>query len=968
VKLTQGTISAALFFASLHALCIGGLQAQNIEQTFSARGSGHFQLGADWFQMPGVACDGRESALKIVITSGSNTSNVGALLTAADVGKTFFFTNKSGYGFGFKQSVWTAKLQSYSFPNATWSANAPFSENAQVYYGTDNLSAINAAMAQANAVFPLTIPTGCSLLANGTIPWNNSQVIVGRHLAAGGFIGRPGADVIATTDKPGQRISSPGAGLKGFAIVNGSEIDATFGYTLYAANGSATLVPPLYRPAYQHTPLANHPCAPGWFIGCRNGVATTTQNSAVICTPKAITPPAVGSTIVFPYAPKVFTSTVASTAGSCTVGFTARTMVRALPNVTGYTVAQNEWFAGTSVQTITDSIPGTPSYPFTVHVSQSIASIPGWVSNFSQFGHAKLQDYEFDYMGADPIAGTITIRRGPASVNGGAGYTGPNPAVPLNPCPAKFDNPWPITPTINSRDSTPPGANWFPGQCVGNAAIAFPTANGNTYTGSGLVDGFLEDIDFLASSVQNQNNIAMVYVAGNNAPFASTFANLKGQGYQYGYVQGPASSGQHGVAAVGPTGFGNTFHNIHFFDAFPLAFVDMQGSTVDELNLNSTMVSPYDGTAIGSATCLQEGYTLDERTGGVVTSTQFNAHHVYGCEPENGSHIVVLPAVIIDSSHSSFDTANFEGIPNVFSGDHLKLTNSELHLPAINYGTDNDFGVLAGGSAFYSTNVWNVHPEFYNWGINSTCSMYTGSLGGPPVGCAPGMPQGYSGRSISGSVTGTKEENPEGGKMTPGEWNTNGGFDSAPMSVSNVVDPTEPFWGRYAGCNLGGTALCHPAAFDGIGGYIYIGPHQRLADQPYLAQMDLMSATAGGQVQVVISALDSGARQCSSAGAIASQAFTTTTSWNDLNHPFTLPVDFTGHAGCILQIQFFNATTTDQYRVGYFNFVPIPGGVLGPATAPKEGSACSRNSTWLGAAGGFAYFCDGGTVKRTPIS
>jgi hypothetical protein len=230
------------------------------------------------------------------------------------------------------------------------------------------------------------------------------------------------------------------------------------------------------------------------------------------------------------------------------------------------------------------------------------------------------------------------------------------------------------------------------------------------------------------------------------------------------------------------------------------------------------------------------------------------------------------------------------------------------------------------------------------------------------------MPQGYSGRSISGSVTGTKEENPEGGKVTPGEWNTNGAFDSAPMSVSNVVDPTEPFWGRYAGCNLGGTALCHPAAFDGFGGYIYIGPHQRLADQPYLAQMDLMSATAGGQVQVVISALDSGTGRCSSAGAIASQTFTTTTSWNDLNHPFTLPVDFTGRAGCILQIQFFNATTTDQYRVGYFNFVPVPSGVLGPVTVPKEGSTCSRNSTWLGAAGGFAYFCDGGTVKRTPIS
>lgn len=925
-----------------------------------------FRLGDDWFLMPGIACDARVSALTIPITQGSNTSNVGSLFTSADIGKTFFFATKSGYAYGFTQSVWTPTLTGYSFPTATWSGNAPFTKNVQIPYGTDNITAINAAMAKATALFPLTIPTGCFLLSSQTIAWNNNQSIVGRQQQQGGFITPPGIDTIATTDTNGQSISSPGVGLKSFNLNVGSDIDATYPYNKYAADSTLTVIQPFYRPIQMNSSNANNPCGNNWVVGCYNGVGLITAGSALMTIPAGVKLPVATNQLVFPYLTKVF----ATVADSVNSGTRVVTMHDVAP--TGSTGTQQEWFAGTAFQTTSATIPGTPTYPFTIPMSMAIKPNPSGISNMAQFGHAKFQDYEFDYGGLDYLNQTMTIRRGPASVNGGTGYTVAGPIVALNPCPAKnlvagsADQPWPVTPTINSGDSTPSGANYFPGGCVGNAGVAFPTANANTFVGSGLVDGYLQDLEFTPTGVQSQNNTAMIYVAGNNAPFGSTLDNLKGQGFQFGYAQGPASSGQHGVSLVGPTGFGNTVHNLHFFVAFPWSISDMQGSTIDGLNFNSTMISPWDGTAIGSATCLQEGYTSDEQTGGGSTITAFNGHHVYGCEPENGSHIVVPAAVDIQSSNTYFDTANFEGIPNYFGGDHLKLTNSSLAFPAANYGTSNDFGTIDGNTTAYNTGVWDGFSQFFDWGTSTRCAKSIGN--GPPIPCGPTMAIGSNGSSVSRSITLTGEMNPESGKILPGEWNTNGAIDSRPMSVANVFDATEPFYQRYSGCNLGGAALCAPESFGGFGGYLYIGQNERLAPQPYIAQMDLKSASAPGQVQVTISAFDSGTGQCSSPGAITSNTFTTATTWNAPAKPFAMAVDFTGKQGCILQIQFFNATTTDLYEVGYFHFIPTPNGVQGPLTAPTEGASCPRSSNWLGSFSGFAYFCDGGTVKRTGIS
>lgn len=961
---------------------LGGLSGQNTyvipagtpQELYTSNGQIPWdtRLGANYFQMPGVACDGKQTGFGLTITQGSNTSSAGSF-TTADSGKTFIFSNKSGYAFGFTQSVWTPTLTGVSGTTLTWSSNAPFSETAQIFWGTDSLSAINTAMTQANSLFPLTIPTGCKLLINGTIPWNNNQVIVGRHLNAGGLIGIPGKDVIATTDTSGDSVSGPGTGIAGIDTVVGNDVDATYPINYYAADGTLTVQAAMYRPAYMNTPfISNDPRAPGWNVNGAVGVSSTTQNSAVICTPNALTPPAVGAVVTFPYGPKVFSTTVASTAGSCSAGFTARTLTAPLPNVSGYTLAQNEFFTSTSVQTTTTTIPGTPTYPFTLQLSNAIKPVPGFVANFAQMGHAKIQDYEFDYMGANYLTNTIVVRRGPSTVNGGAGYSGTNPIVALNPCSAKFDNPWPVTPTINSGDSTPSGANFFPGQCVGNAGIAFPQANGNVFPGTGLSDGFLKDVQFQTTnpSITNQNNVAKVYIAGNNAPFGSYIGGLKGQGFQYGMVQGPASYGMHGVAAVGPTGFGNTIENIHFFDAFPLAFDDLQSSKIDELNLNSTQYSPYDGTAIGSATCLQEGFTVDEQTGAAVTTTQYNSHHVYGCEPENGSHIVTLPSVIIDSTHPSFDTANFEGIPNFFAGDHLKCSNCTLHLPSVDYGRNNDFGMVDMPETAFATNIWDGFPQFLEWGSNATCSKYSGG-GGPPVACGASTVQGYQGRSVDPSITGSKAYFGLGGMITPWMWDTNAMFDTNPFTKSGTSDPTASYWGASAQCNLGGAALCHTNHFSqSVTGFKFIGSFSDLYDGPYVLDASFRSANSTSSFTLTIRSVDSGTGQCANIGTVFAGPVSTTTSFPAPSGDFRARVDFTGRAGCVLDVTESNGTTTDTIFTDRFNLTADPQQMLLRVATLTPGTACGQgvvNGTFMASDSSGLYMCGNNVIQLLPF-
>ena len=185
------------------------------------------------------------------------------------------------------------------------------------------------------------------------------------------------------------------------------------------------------------------------------------------------------------------------------------------------------------------------------------------------------------------------------------------------------------------------------------------------------------------------------------------------------------------------------------------------------------------------------------------------------------------------------------------------------------------------------------------------------------------------------------------------------------MSVGATIDPTEPFWGSYAACNLGGAAQCRPDHWDGFTGYAYIGPHNRITDTTNIIEADFRSVAASSSFTMTIAAYDDGSGRCTSPGTVANLTVSTTTAWN----PYVSPaINFSGKAGCTLSVQFGSGSTTDQVRVGLFNVIPLPGFVLGPGTAPTEGGSCPAASSWLGAFSGYTYFCDGGVVKRVAIS
>lgn len=933
----------------------------------------------------GAACDAQ--AFFLNFTQGSNQVNVGSNFGAEAIGKILMLGTRSGFQLGATQAAWTAIITGYTFPNATLSANAPFSFSGWVSFGTDNFTAITRAMTDVGFNYPLSIPTGCYMLTSKPIAWSNAQSIIGQQMEYGGLVGGPGQDILQQPDQSGQgSASSPGVRLQYMTFGLNSTIDTTLGYTSYAPNGTPTVVPAAYRPIDVHMPNSNYPLGPGWLTNATNGVASTTQNSAVMCysTASGQVAPKSGQTIVFPYLPSVFTTTISSLTGAgCSGATSAATLAAALPNVSGYTLAQAEWFAGTAAQTSATALPVSMTYPFTLTLNLATTPVPGFPANVATHGHVKILGNEFDYLGGSYNSPySIILRKGPATLTScnGSGGTCVNTGatvVPLNPCPAgnifgsTSDMPWPVTPTINSGATTPTGAAYYPGLCGGNAAISFPEANANVYAANGLAYSFIDHLAFgpIANVNVNQANTMAIYTAGATQPYKDVFHSLQNNGLEYGIVQGPASAGQHGVAAFGLTGTGNSFYDITNHAAYPLTFVGLSQSDLSNTDNYSTEFSPYDGTAIGASTCLTYGYTLDDQTGAQITNVNQVHTNNYNCEPENGSKAEIPPATQLFGYQMEFSQSLFEGGYNIVGGAYQRFDNGQWSVPILNYGQNNDWQDIAGIPNVYYTNTWTGGLQFLNWGTASSCAMYGGGQNGPLGICGPGFVQSYNGHSIDAAVTGTvvgghPQENSAGGQIAPGEWNANASYDPFPMSVGYAADPTELYWGSHAACNVSGSGQCNPEHFDGFNGFIYIGPHQRIVDGNYVLAGNFRTVTGSSAVAMYIGAYDSGTGQCGTTGQIAAFTINATTSWAEQTFG---PISFTGRAGCILAVTFGPANTTDQLQVGSFNFVPIPQWQLLQVATYSQGAACTPNGALLGSDTTNLYMCAGGTVQILPF-
>jgi hypothetical protein len=468
--------------------------------------------------------------------------------------------------------------------------------------------------------------------------------------------------------------------------------------------------------------------------------------------------------------------------------------------------------------------------------------------------------------------------------------------------------------------------------------------------------------------------VTAVYEQGNTAGYSVNYDSLKVNYLDFGFVQGPTSTANWGLAAVGPTGAGQHLTNCQIHAAYPIILSDFQQGGIDRCDTYTAEFSPYDGTEVGSGTAIALLYTVNEQTGGTASQTSQLTIKDWNSEPAaTGSRIEIPAYADIQCSACEFLQDNFEGGFSIFGGSNIKISNSQISSPAINYGFDNDFENVGSISTGWFTNNWaDGANQFFNWGTRSKCSMYPGN-GGPATVCGVGFVQSYNGHSVTASSQGmglNPFENIEGGAVVPGEWNTNGSLDAAPMQVGYAVDSHEPTWGSYAGCNLGGAAQCRIAAFDGFNGFIYIGQHNRIYPGPTTLEANFKNANLSGSFTLYVAAFDSGSGQCGGqAGIITTVTIPVTTSWS--HH--SIPVDFTGKQSCVLTTQFYAGTVTDQLRVGEFTFIPVAQRVLVPVVTPTEGASCPLAGSFIGMDANYIYVCSSGTpgagtVKRAPIS
>lgn len=923
------------------------------------------------FGQYGIACGAQ--TVPLTLPSG-NTWNVGASLSSANIGQTIFIGGRTGYGVDAPQYSWLPTITAYTFPNITLSSSTPAGMvgfTGQFWVGWDNTAQLTTALADSNSLFPLAVPAGCFLMTQA-VPWTQEASIIAQAPSASGIIFAPGQDGIFQVDSANSAVGS--AVVRNLQVFVDQTIDRTQGgYTAYNAAGTGTVVAPLYRPLHMGQPDTNNPLGPGWAQNAFNGVASTTQNSAIICysTASGQHAPTVGNQIVFRDFPTgVYVTTVSSLTGSgCSGANSPATLAATFPNTSGYTQTQIEWVSTSSVLTSSTALPSTINYPFTITVNQSIAPVSSTVANVAQHGHVFIAGQQFDYLGVSYLSPyTITLRRGPSTCSGAdcsAGFA----IVPSNPCEADYTVPYPVVPTINSGDSTPHGANYFPGECGGNFGFSFPQVNGNTNADGGLVNAVLnDDVCSVAVGPQITNNAGCMYFGGNAAPYGSIIDGLKVNFLNYGIVQGPASYGQHGVSLVGPTGAGNSIRNCTIHAAYPIILADFQNGKIDRCDTYPTETNPYDGSVIGASTWISADATQDEQTGlGVTVVTFLDVNSSFG-EPENGTHAENPPGVQSGASFTNWTNDNLEGVYNVFSGSYQKIIGGQLSPPVVLYGQNITIDGVYGLNLGYVTNVWG--SQFLNWGYFNHCGAIAGGGTGPIVDCGIAVVSTESGQSAEAFYHGNTEpvRNLQQAMIKPGEWNANGQFDSAPMASNSQIDPTEPGWGWSASCNLGGAAQCQPWHFDGLNGNIFIGPHQRIPDAPVFIQADWKTVTASSSFTLLISAFDNGSGTCGSPGTVASFTISTTTTWTPwISTPFSLA----GRAGCIFAPQLFAASTTDTFKVGYFNIFPAPNWIMPPTTAPTEGAACPAGTpygAWLGAFSGFTYFCDGGTVHRVAIS
>jgi hypothetical protein len=887
----------------------------------SARGATEF----------GAQCDLQNRGA--TFTQGSTAINIGGIaMDQSYVGRVIVAVgNVSGTPTVFESTIATV----VDSLDATVTTAFPFSQPIPytVDIGHDDTAPIAQGMSAVGGGGTLIFPQGNCLTQTQTL---NGQSIIG--VGPNSFItGFPGEDMFAAPDPSiTTGVNQGTAHIHDLSFNLDQRIDATQAWQL-CAEASCTTKQAAYRPIATQSGVANNPLAPGWIVGASNGVASTTASSAVMCVPSSQTPPAVGSSVVFPYFASVFTATVNSTSGSCAAGSVARTLSANLPSTT----SQSEWFAGTSVQNLSTAIT-SGSCPTTITLNNSINPVSGFESNVAPFGLIQIDGEQFSYFGksnaqnpspANTLYGVQCAQNGTTRANHSTGAT----VVPLNPF--KPNYPWPVVPTLNSGDTTPAGtAGFFPGWNVGNAVFAFPLANGRTAGAYGAwgpnsaienISAFYWPSDINGNNWEGVNHGALFYFV--SPPYGAKFRNISTLFTFYGLTEGAPSIENGNWAQGQPTADGTTWDQVALWAANPVNMVTGGQNAYSNFNVYS-QESTTTGSALGADTCFYFTHTANDQTGGVVGiigNTEF--HNLY-CEPEGGPHATKMPQWEWDTIGSQVYDQHMGGGGEVYLGGAQQHWisgnfNNAPSTPTLNFGSGNtaDYVTNLGSDPKGTTYGTN---SFINWGFLTRFSGTTNQAFSQGYGPYGNLGTGSTREAIPSQTNTTFDfgnltapfTSSEGGFITPEEFNTNFSYESEAMNVGWTFDPNSPITNAYAGCNVGNNAAsiyCNTYKFNLQS--ISIGAGQRLVPGKYELYMSLKDAVTSSNTAKVRVFSNCGGWQYTVTPAITN-AWPTTRAAMDVGQ-----VDLTtaGGAGCVLQVAFFGATTADQIQIGFMDFAPV---------------------------------------------
>lgn len=927
----------------------------------------------------GATCDLR--SVYGTFTSGSATVTIlggySALFSSADIGRTLVAV---GVAAGTPTAFETTIQSITDSQHAIVTTPAPFTQSTahQMDLGHDDTAAIAQGMAINANGGTLVFPEG-NCLTHTQILTGQSTIGLGPNSAVTNF---PGEDVFAAPDpSQTQGVSQGNAHVHDLTINLDDRIDATQAWQIINDSGTTSKAA-MYRPIATNSGIANNPVAPGWFTGpAYNGVASITAASAVMCVPTSETAPAVGQTVVFPYLSSVFTASVSSTAGSCTSS-TARTLSAPLPS--GSTNSQAEWFAGTSPQTINANISGS-ACPASITLTNSILPVPGYESNVAPFGLIQIDGEEFSYFGkTTALSGLstnfLTITGCAQNGTTRAAHTAGGTVVPLNPFKPAY--PWPVTPTLNSGDTTPSGtASYFPAWNVGNTAFAFPIASGSNSSsgtfGSWTTGAVIEELTIQPWPIDINpgfggnavNHVAAFYFI--QYPYAARFQHLAINQLFYGVAEGLPSIENGNWASAFPTADGGSWENVAIRAANPLNFVAGNQTTFKDFNVYS-QEGTTSGSALGADTCFYFTAPHNDQTGGQAEQASLNVMTNLYCEPETGPHAGAMPGWEWDTGLSEIIDMHMGGPTEVYMGGGAQhwfggnFNNNSL-LPAINWGQGNTSDLVSTLGTEPKSNTYGS-SALINFNYDSKFSGTTAQAFSNPGGPYGQLQVGNSREPIpaqtnetfnTGNLTAPYVSS-GGGFITPEEFDASTAFDPSPMSQGWTFDDTSPITHSYTACNVGnnsGSTYCQSYRFNN--NQISIGPGQRLVPGKYTIYMSIKDVTQATNTERFVVYSNCG-------GVTDIYSVPMTNAWpTTLAGVFSTQIDLTNAtgSGCYLGVQFNGATTADTIEVGYLDFAPVaeslnaqtinattinlPGGSTGGTPA-----GCAQSPV-TGIAGGF---------------